>query len=642
MENINLQVDEHPQRITVILNPVGPRGPVGPEGPQGPEGGPPGPPGPEGPMGPEGPQGEPGVRGPKGDPGPIGPEGPAGPRGNTGPKGDPGADGAVGPQGPEGPMGPRGYSGPQGDPGPRGEQGPQGEPGPKGDKGDPGDTGPQGEQGLQGPKGDKGDPGDTGPQGPQGPPGPRGQSGGQYAFDTLSEAQTAWAGFTPEKQAELTNTTFVVIDEGEYRWGTWDEISEEDSSSGIHGFEYQVLDPSPSVSRLGELRFHQELPVFSKMRRCLLADNGRVNYYTDPDDTTLRDDGSPALLDGSHGQVMVEIPEFYVRFDNGGTSAAVRVSEVVFEGATRIPTMYVSAYKASLDRDDNKLSSVVNNTPRYRGGDNDASFDGTSASLLGKPVTGLSLNQLFDAAQNRGPNWYPMTYELRKLLAWFVTLEYATRNHQSPFNPALDPDGLRQGGFGPGPTNVGAGAWNTFNGSRPLFACGLTNSLGNRSGISPVTLNDFPEAGGSVESSVISYRGIENFFGDIWEWTSGINIVVDGEGRKGYIATVPQKPDGQMLGYKYIGLVPSGNGYMQQAYFDSEGHILPQAVASGGAAANEYFCDITYANTNPGTKVIRFGGSAEIGPQAGTFANHTNDLPTATNIMAGTRLVYIP
>jgi hypothetical protein len=53
-------------------------------------------------------------------------------------------------------------------------------------------------------------------------------------------------------------------------------------------------------------------PVQNTMRRCVLQDNGTVNYYLCPTDSTKKADCSTAaVLDGTDGQVMVEFQKFH-------------------------------------------------------------------------------------------------------------------------------------------------------------------------------------------------------------------------------------------------------------------------------------------------------------------------------------------
>jgi hypothetical protein len=54
------------------------------------------------------------------------------------------------------------------------------------------------------------------------------------------------------------------------------------------------------------------------IRKCLVSKDGKINYYLNPNDETLKEDGTPAILDGSDGQVMEEIPSYYRKIDSFG------------------------------------------------------------------------------------------------------------------------------------------------------------------------------------------------------------------------------------------------------------------------------------------------------------------------------------
>ena len=94
------------------------------------------------------------------------------------------------------------------------------------------------------------------------------------------------------------------------------------------------------------------------------------------------------------GQVMVEIPLHYRKFTTDGTKLTVRISELPLPGYEQVPKQYVSAYEASVDRSNLKLASVVNATTQYRGGNNNADYDGTYRSFLGRPATAIQPHEL--------------------------------------------------------------------------------------------------------------------------------------------------------------------------------------------------------------------------------------------------------
>jgi len=406
---------------------------------------------------------------------------------------------------------------------------------------------------------------------------------------------------------------------------------------GVYGIEYDRTIAAPEVTRIGDMEMHATLPVQSKMRRCLQADDGTVNYYLDANDSTLREDGAAAILDGAHGQVMVEIPEHWEKFEIELKINRALFSENSFYGAHFVPKMYVSAYKAALKRTGSILSSVVNSTAEYRGGNNSATNDANAATLLGKPSSRISRINYRDYAQNRGSEWFDMDYQARKTIYWLITIEYATRNHQTATNANLTAEGYRQGALGTGPTNLSGGDWSTFNNYYPLYNCGLTNSLGNNTGEIPVVLQDFPTAGLTKATQANSYRGIENFFGDIWEWTNGINIKIEGGLGSAYVANGFKKSDIDYLGYKSAGNLPNGNGYISEIQFGEFGDIIPKSAT--GASSTTFFSDYFYLGSD-GLRGLRFGGRANTGSSAGSACVYSTYSPSAASATIGSRLCF--
>ena len=409
-------------------------------------------------------------------------------------------------------------------------------------------------------------------------------------------------------------------------------------SNDVYGIEYDKTIAAPEVTRVGNMALHASLPIQSKMKRCLLLDDGTVNYYLDANDSTLKDDGvTAALLDGTDGQVMVEIPSHWRKFETDVNIQRALFSESYFSGSHYAPKMYVSAYKAALKRTGNILSSVVNNTADYRGGNNSAVNDANAATLLGKPSSSISRINYRDYAQNRGTEWFDMDYQARKTIFWLITLEYATRNHQTAIDNSLTAEGYKQGALGTGPTDISSGDWSTFNDYNPLYNCGLTNSLGNNTGEIPVVLQDFPTAGITKATQANSYRGVENFFGDIWEWTNGINIKIEGGLGSAYVANGSKKSDIDYLGYKSAGSLPNGNGYISEIQFGEFGDIIPKEAT--GASSTTFFSDYFYLGYD-GLRGLIFGGNAIDGSTAGSTRANSSHAPSATFATVGSRLCF--
>ena len=357
--------------------------------------------------------------------------------------------------------------------------------------------------------------------------------------------------------------------------------------SSSYGIEFDTAVSSPACTRIGNATMHRTLPVQSAMRGCLLGDDGTVQKYLPS--------GSWASekRDGTAGQVMVEIPEHWRKCETDGTKRRVLIAETALPGFTRVPKMYVSAYEAAADRTNNKLCSVVNAAAQFRGGNNDADKDGTSASFLGKPATSLTRTQFRTYARARkagSTEWNLYTYDCHKALFWLFAVEYATLDSQAAFNAEPTAEGYRQGGLGAGVTMLVGAKWNAFNGYYPVIPCGYTDELGNGTGVKEYTMPSEYSADG-VKVSVPRYRGIENPFGHVWKIVDGLNASFDKNDGilRSHTCQDPAKfSDTGHDGYGYVGDMARTQGYVQQIIFGAGGEIVPSVV---GGASTQFFCD---------------------------------------------------
>ena len=411
-----------------------------------------------------------------------------------------------------------------------------------------------------------------------------------------------------------------------------------------YGAEFNINASNKDVTRIGSVELLRECPIQSGMRRCILKDNGDVNYYLHDKNTELTETGVKANLSGNDGQVMVEIPQLYFRFETKADMARVLFSPVQLPGFTLFKKSYVSAYEASLDRSSDKLSSVVNNTDRYRGGDNNAKWDGTPKSLLGMPATNISLINFQNYARNRGSSkWNCNTYNIQCLIYWLFIVEHGTRDSQAPITTELTPEGFKQGGLGEGVTTLLDSAWNAFNSYYPFIKCGITNTLGNKTGSVSFKM---PADYGDLTVEVPSYHGIENPFGHIQKWTDGCKALIqsDADGGKSLFYTCNNPENFHFEGtnnYKLIGNLPRTNGYIKEVLLGSNGDIVPKEV--GGSSAS-YFCDYFYTSipdSGVSERGVRFGGLAYAGSYAGFACSATSNAVTAALASVGSRLCYL-
>ena len=419
----------------------------------------------------------------------------------------------------------------------------------------------------------------------------------------------------------------------------WEDIPDLEERYA-YGVEWDTASSSPDGVRVGNMQLHRELPVQSKMRRCLLDRDGGVKEYLDNE---LSWGGS--YLDYA---VMTEIPEHWYKLYFNGTKFRMMLSEIPLPGYKHVDKFYISTYEARMYRTDNLLCSAAGasklsdpNSTNFRGGDNTAEWDDTYRSLLGRPVTNLTRDQFRQAARKRGSGWEMYTYNAHKTLFWLFAVEYATLDSQKPFNAQKDANGFAQGGLGPGPTQMTD--WTNFNNANPLIPCGYTNEFGNGSGEKAYVVKN---ASGGTHATLMAnrYRGIENPFGHIWKYTDGANIqVTTGDSGLSILWTTDDPSnfsDTSYTGYNKKGNICRTNGYAKKMLLGEDGDIVATEI---GGSSSTYWCDYYYTYTSANRmQVVLVGGCADYGSLAGLAGVGTNNAPSAAYRHFGSRLCFFP
>lgn len=414
-----------------------------------------------------------------------------------------------------------------------------------------------------------------------------------------------------------------------------------------YGIEWDITVSNKNVTRIGKAELHQSLPLQSMIRRCILKDDGEVNYYLNANDSTKRDNGAAANLTGSDGMYESELPDMYVRFEMDGNKCRCLSSTEALPGFHLWAKNYVSAVEATVERATNKLAAVCNNTAEYRGGGNQADWDALSKTQLGKPATNISLTNFRTYARNRGSvAWNCNTYAIQKKLFWLYAIEYATFDSQAAFTAELDENGYHQGGLGDGVTTLDGTKWSNFCGYYPVIPCGVTNSLGNKSG---VVAYDMPTDYDATVKTVYvpSYRGVENPFGHLWKWTDGCKVMIQSDADGGlsefYACDEPANfTSSGTTNYEKRGDIPRANGYVKAICLGEDGEIMP---LSTGGGSTTYFCDYFYTSlptSGISERGVLFGGNASNGATAGFVYAITTSTASYANAYYGSRLCFIP
>ena len=419
----------------------------------------------------------------------------------------------------------------------------------------------------------------------------------------------------------------------------WEDIPDIEERYA-YGVEWDMASSNRDGKRVGNMQLHRELPVQSKMRRCLLDRDGGVKEYLDNELSW-----GESYLDYA---VMTEMPEHWYKLYFNGTKFRMMLSEIPLPGYKHVDKFYISTYEARMYRTDNLLCSAAGasklsdpNSTNFRGGDNTAEWDDTYRSLLGRPVTNLTRDQFRQAARKRGSGWEMYTYNAHKTLFWLFAVEYATLDSQKPFNAQKDANGFAQGGLGPGPTQMTD--WTNFNNANPLIPCGYTNEFGNGSGEKAYVVKN---ASGGTHATLMAnrYRGIENPFGHIWKYTDGANIqVTTGDSGLSILWTTDDPSnfsDTSYTGYDKKGNICRTNGYAKKMLLGEDGDIVATEI---GGSSSTYWCDYYYTYTSANRmQVVRVGGAADDGSYAGLAYVATHSAPSAAVRGLGSRLCFFP
>lgn len=413
----------------------------------------------------------------------------------------------------------------------------------------------------------------------------------------------------------------------------WEDIPDIEERYA-YGVEWDMASSSPDGKRVGNMQLHRELPVQSGMRGVVLDNNGGVYYYHEPTAWKM-------TFASKDYASMVEIPDHWYRIYITGTKFKMMLSSIPLPGYKHISKFYIGSSEAQMLRSLGLLMSDKTNSTDTRGGDNTAEWDDTYRSLLGRPVTNLTLDQFRQAARKRGSGWEMYTYNAHKILFWLFAVEYATLDSQKPFNAQKDANGFAQGGLGPGPTQMTD--WTNFNKINPLIPCGYTNEFGNGSGEKAYVVKN---ASGGTHATLMAnrYRGIENPFGHIWKYTDGANIqVTTGDAGLSILWTTDDPSnfsDTSYTGYDKKGNICRTNGYAKKMLLGEDGDIVATEV---GGSSSTYWCDYYYTNTSANRmQVVLVGGCAGDGSNAGLARVATAAAPSGAYRYFGSRLCFFP
>ena len=385
--------------------------------------------------------------------------------------------------------------------------------------------------------------------------------------------------------------------------------------------------------------------MYGGRKRCNVSDGGTINaYYGDEGYTE----------DGSNGQVMVYQPKFYylvcpLEYDRQETGygyhlrkANYYISETQRAGFKLHPAFYdkngnevdyilMSAYEGCIY--DTSANAYLKNDEQVM----DASKDKFSSIAGARPASGVSQNltrpNIEQMAKNRGEGWHSFGIKTASMEQLLMIVEMGMMNLQTA--------------IGQGVVNL---PWTTGSDTTSSYAgaTGSTASLGNGTGRATKTTTY--EGGKATDYTVdgktsICYRGVENFWGNIWKFAYGINFYCEvGKPFLGYVCKDFNYAESKKTdNYENIGFaLPSENGYVSAMGYSTKYDwlFLPSEVKGNSSLpVGDYYYQ---NNTWDGYRITRLGGNWADGSNAGGFYWSLIIGVGSRSRSIGGRLVYVP
>lgn len=436
-------------------------------------------------------------------------------------------------------------------------------------------------------------------------------SGVITATATGGIGQIAFAlNFNGQHVASNETGVFPVEEEGEYTVVATDVVGSAPGSATV------VADFSPefvfyrnvtegttqiSVASAGDQGLN---PILNAFAAAVINDLGEVVYYLDKDNPNLQADGvTPAHLDGSDGSVFIIKPAFWVKVWMEGDLEYTAISLVQRPGFRLSPRYAFGKYKAYLDENGKLVSRSGVYCTTYR-----------------------TLTEFRTYARNgRNHLWNVTPYHMYNDLLLLYKAVVRNLDSQSVLGYV---------------SRASSTDWNNYNGYYPVWQTGIMNDKPTLyTGSKNVFVPSF--VGGSTDliTEVVSFMGIEDFYGHIYETLDGALVYYDANLNGSiYLAENPlnfvdsgDAGGNPPEGYDILGVAPAA-GYIVNVH---EGHFIP--IQTGGSSSTHY-CDYHYKSTSAGGRVPRVGGGLHGGAFSGCFCSSFAYSPLGRVAYFGARL----
>ncbi len=375
--------------------------------------------------------------------------------------------------------------------------------------------------------------------------------------------------------------------------------------------------------------------MYGGRKKCLVSNDGEiVAFYGDNNYNENQSNGY---------QVMIYQPKFYyrrniIKTDTVSGQQIIRKENIAIsstpqsgfklhplfinENNEQIDYVLLSAYEGSIQSstDNSYTNTKMTNFENQK----------LSSVAQAQPITGLNNPLTISTAErlatNRGTGWHITNIQFESAMQMLQMIEFDNLNGQQ---------------------NIESGISNFSSGTNVSMITGSTISLGNESGHANTTT--FIISGNQVIYSeegkrAISYRGMENPWGNLWRYVNGINIIGNGSERGGrpYVC----------VDYNY-----SGNNYNALPFTLPSTRSWVSAFGYGGGNYDWIFIPVQCTGANSSfpigdniwvesnlnkTNILMCGGMWAYNLENGPFYYAADKISSTSTPRQNARLMYIP
>ena len=384
------------------------------------------------------------------------------------------------------------------------------------------------------------------------------------------------------------------------------------SSNGIIGLEIDY--ENKSFARLQDAYGKSAGADFNSYKmyggrmRCNVADDGTINaFYGDP----------TYIEDGSNGEVMVYQPKFYyerlilkTEYSNNGTvirkealllsdepRTGFKLHPLFLDGENELDYALLPAYEGSVEND--KLNSRAGK----------------------KPISNTVLTTLENYARAHGTGWDVTNMAFESAIQMLEIVEFGNMNGQNSLDKGI--------------CNI-----SDVDNYNCASLTGSTTGLGNTSGIATETINEVNGTQTTYNESgkrAISYRGMENPWGNIWRMISGAKVIGSNTNNGGTVYIYSG------TGYQSVGFnLPSVGGYISAIGYSNDYDWLYIPIECQNANSAMPVGDSIWTTPNPTKEnIVAVGGKWNFEEQNGPFA-YAFDQNNSSQKSYGARLMFKP